>query len=44
MVILIQHQIVKTYGGIELQLPAFLTSKIDGGEWSAPYHGLFIIM
>jgi len=26
---------MKTYWGIEVQLHAFLTSALDGGEWSA---------
>jgi hypothetical protein len=26
---------MKTYWGVEVQIHAFLTSAIDGGEWSA---------
>jgi hypothetical protein len=27
---------MKTYGGVEAYLHTFLTSELDGGEWSAP--------
>jgi hypothetical protein len=30
---------MKTYGGIEANLHAFLTSALDGGEWSASHSG-----
>jgi len=29
------------YGGVELQFHAFLTSALDGGEWSASHLGHF---
>jgi len=32
---------METYGGVELHLNAFLTSAIDGGEWSASRTGSF---
>jgi len=32
---------MKTYGGVEIQLHAFLTSALDGGEWSASRPGHF---
>ena len=40
------HQIchlhyMKRYVGVEVQLHAFLTSALDGGEWSAPRPGRF---
>jgi hypothetical protein len=33
---------MKTYGGMEAKLYAFLTSAVDGGEWSASCPGSFI--
>jgi hypothetical protein len=32
---------MKTYEGVETQLYAFLTSALDGGEWSASRPGGF---
>jgi len=33
--------IMKLYVGVEVQLHSFLTSAIDGGEWSASRSGRF---
>jgi len=33
---------MKTYGEVEMQFHAFLTSELDGGEWSASRPGRFI--
>jgi hypothetical protein len=33
---------MKTYGGVEVYLHAFLTSALDGSEWSASRPGHFI--
>jgi hypothetical protein len=33
---------MKTYGGVEVQLHAFLTSALDGGEWLASRPGRYI--
>jgi hypothetical protein len=38
---LIKHHAVKTYWGVEVYLQAFLTSALDGGEWSASPPGHF---
>jgi hypothetical protein len=32
---------MKTYWGVEVQLHAFLTSELDGGEWLASRSGRF---
>jgi hypothetical protein len=34
-----KHDGVETYGGVEVQLHAFLTSVLGGGEWSASRPG-----
>jgi len=32
---------MKTYWGVKVQLHVFLTSALDGGEWSASHPGRF---
>jgi hypothetical protein len=32
---LTKHSAIRTYGGVEVWLHTFLTSALDGGEWSA---------
>jgi hypothetical protein len=32
---------MKTYWGVEAELHVFLTSALDGGEWSASHSGRF---
>jgi hypothetical protein len=39
---LIKHYAMKTYWDVELYLHTFLTSAVDGGEWSASRPGHFI--
>jgi hypothetical protein len=39
---LTKYYVMKTYGGVEVKLHAFLTSVLDGGEWSASRPGRFI--
>jgi hypothetical protein len=36
-----KHHAIKTYGGVEVQLHAFLISALDGDDWSAPRSGRF---
>jgi hypothetical protein len=36
-----EHHTIKTYWGVEVKLHAFLTSALDGGEWSASQPGRF---
>jgi len=31
------------WGGVEIQLHAFLTSALDGGDWSASHAGCFTL-
>jgi hypothetical protein len=38
---LIKHRAMKTYGAVEVQLLAFLTSALSGGEWSLSRPGRF---
>jgi hypothetical protein len=38
---LIKHHATKTYGEVEVHLQVFLTSALDGGEWSASRPGRF---
>jgi hypothetical protein len=35
------HYAIKTYGGVEVYIHAFLTSALVGGEWSASRPGRF---
>jgi hypothetical protein len=35
------HHAFKTYSGVEVQLHAFLTSELDGGEWLPSRPGRF---
>jgi hypothetical protein len=36
-----QHHAMKAYWGVEVQLHAFLTLALNGGEWSASRPGRF---
>jgi hypothetical protein len=38
---LIGHHTMKTYWGLEVYLHSFLTSALDGGEWSVSLNGHF---
>jgi hypothetical protein len=38
---LTKHHAMKTYGGVKVQFYAFLTSVLDGGDWSASPPGRF---
>jgi hypothetical protein len=38
---LTKHHAMMAYWGVEVQLYAFLTSALDGGEWSASRPGRF---
>jgi hypothetical protein len=39
---LTKHNVMEVYRGVEVLLNAFLTSALDGGEWSASLPGRFI--
>jgi hypothetical protein len=34
---LTKNYAMETYGGVEIQFHAFITSETDGGEWSAEW-------
>jgi hypothetical protein len=38
---LTKHHTMKMHGGVEVQLHAFLTSAVDGDDWSASRPGRF---
>jgi len=38
---LTDHHAIKAYWGVEVEIHAFLTSTLDGGEWSASRPGRF---
>jgi hypothetical protein len=40
-VLLTEHHATKAYWGVEVSLHAFLTSALDGGEWSVSRPGRF---
>jgi len=35
----VRFHVMKAYGGLDVQLHFFLTSRIDGGEWSTSRSG-----
>jgi hypothetical protein len=37
-----KHHNMKTYGGMEVSLHTFLTSAVDGDEWSVSRRSRFI--
>jgi hypothetical protein len=39
--LLTEHHAMKGYWGVEVPLHTFLTSALDGGEWSASHPGRF---
>jgi hypothetical protein len=39
---LIKHYAMNTYGGVDVQIQVFLTSAVDGGEWSLSGSDRFI--
>jgi hypothetical protein len=40
---LIKHLSMKAYWGVDIQLHVFLTSALDGGQWSASRHCRFTL-
>jgi hypothetical protein len=40
----IKQNVIKTYGGVDEYLHTFLTSALDGSEWSASCPGRFILV
>jgi hypothetical protein len=36
---LMKHQVMKTYGGVDVYLHTFLTLALDGSEWSVSRSG-----
>jgi len=34
-----KHHVMKLYGEMEVKLHMFLSSELDGGEWSVSYSG-----
>jgi hypothetical protein len=41
---LIKHHTMKTYGGVEVERHALVTSTFDGDEWSASHPCRFILL